>query len=146
MEEFKRRHFETAHPGDGPLDIRALASEQCREVQSRLIARLRLPRATVGLVLLQTIADRSKPIENENAAHDDFKLDRVVWRARIKPQEWVYINWYRFDRIDQIKYLDLVRYFDDIWYPGPDDISIFDEECHWIISVDHEGGLAVLKL
>lgn len=46
----------------------------------------------------------------------------------IKPQTNVYINWYRYDQVDEMAFVDLDKCFADIWYPGPDDIDIFDSE------------------
>jgi hypothetical protein len=41
---------------------------------------------------------------------------------------------------------DLSRYFDDIFYPGPDDIELFDETLKWFMLVDHEGAISITEL
>lgn len=45
-----------------------------------------------------------------------------------------------------MRFKDLTEHFDYIWYPGPDDIEIFDDSLSWILSVDHGGYLRVLVL
>lgn len=57
----------------------------------------------------------------------------------------VYINWHRFDKIDQMQFPDLMGHFDDIWYPGADDIDIFDDSLNWVASVSHFGNVRLLK-
>lgn len=55
----------------------------------------------------------------------------------------VYINWFRFDNIDQMKFNDFSTYFYDIWFPSVDDIDLFDESYSWIVSIRHDGMIYV---
>jgi hypothetical protein len=57
----------------------------------------------------------------------------------------VYLNWYRFDDIDQIDLAALDQYFSDIWYPGSDDLDVFDDSTDWIVSIAHFGKIRFFK-
>lgn len=52
-----------------------------------------------------------------------------------------YINWRGFEDIDRLETKALAKYFDDIWYPGPDEIDIWDASYEWIMSIDADGGI-----
>ena len=51
----------------------------------------------------------------------------------------MYINWSDFKDIDVLDLEDVLRYFYDIWFPGMDDIEIFDETFNWLVSIRHDG-------
>jgi hypothetical protein len=50
------------------------------------------------------------------------------------------------DFIDAMALNDLVRYFADLWYPGPDDIDILDASLSWILAVGHDGEVKLVQL
>ena len=60
----------------------------------------------------------------------------------IKHQSHVFLNWYRFDNIDEIEVDGLNTYFADIWYPSTDDIDLFDNTFKWIVSIRHDGQIS----
>jgi hypothetical protein len=64
-----------------------------------------------------------------------------VWMGKhgIVPRLDVFLDWHRFDDVDQLKLTDLTRWFDDIWYPLADDIDLCDESTDWIFSIRSEG-------
>jgi len=64
----------------------------------------------------------------------------------ISAEKKVYVNWYRYDNVDEIQFVDLTKYFDDIWYPGLDDIDIFDATFSWILSISHDGAVRSARL
>jgi hypothetical protein len=37
-----------------------------------------------------------------------------------------------------IPYLTFIKYFDDLWYPGSDDIWIYEDGMEWILEISHE--------
>jgi len=81
---------------------------------------------------------------SKNAGEDNFNLEEIISAFDLKVQEFVYVNWHRFDRVDKIMFLDLCKYFDYVWYPESDDIEIFDEDLSWMVSISH-GGQVSLK-
>jgi hypothetical protein len=80
-----------------------------------------------------------------NSLSDDFRLSQVLWRLRILPPEYVFVNWYRFDDVDEIKFADLESHFTDIWYPSSDDIEVFDSSLKWLIAVSHDGSVGICR-
>jgi hypothetical protein len=139
MEQFKIKHFEAANPGIAFPAYRTLDSREADKLRSELIRRLQLPEQTNGLTIMQTLLQIATETANANALDDDFSLTDVVTSFGIHRRESVFIDWYRFDAIDQIAFDDLVRYFDDIWYPSSDEISIFDASLSWVLLVSDFG-------
>jgi len=92
--------------------------------------------------LVKIISQSVVYIEAFNASKAEFRLKAVLQHLNIEPDDDVYLNWYRFDDIDQIGTSGLDQYFHDIWYPSSDDIDIFDQHLSWIISIRHDGVLA----
>lgn len=82
----------------------------------------------------------------EGVKCEDCKLQvaGLLSYLKISPREHVFINWNRYDDIDEIGFNDLDMYFSDIWYPGSDDIDIFDSSFRWIISISPEGYIKVV--
>jgi len=76
---------------------------------------------------------------------DSFDLRRVLCSIEIVPEDHVYINWYRFDKLDRMAVDDLAQYFDDVWYPSSDDIDLFDSTLSWVLSVTDEGYIRFVK-
>lgn len=76
-----------------------------------------------------------------NEIKECFDLKLLFNYIDIKYSEYVYINWYKFDDIDQMKFDDFCMFFDYIWYPSSDDIEIFDESLSWIILIHHTGDI-----
>jgi hypothetical protein len=86
-----------------------------------------------------------KSIEG-NAEEEDFDLRKMFESLNIRPNEKVYLDWDEKRGVDEFYFEDLSKYFDDIWYPGPDDIEIFDSTFSWVFSILHEGYLNLVLL
>jgi hypothetical protein len=52
-----------------------------------------------------------------------------------------FLNWYRFDKVDELKFDDLCEVFDDLWYPSSDDLDILNPNINWVVSIEHFGQL-----
>lgn len=76
---------------------------------------------------------------NESDSLENFKLIDNLKKIGITPMKEVFINWYRFERIDVFNAVDLDKFFYNIWFPSSDDIDIFDESLNWIVSIRHDG-------
>jgi hypothetical protein len=145
MQEFKRKHFEAAHPGTPYPRVETLSEGEATALRARIAERVKCS-ADDGLALVQSLAARSVLVEGIAADSDDFHLLGTLWRFRVRPQPTVFINWYRFDNVDRIDVEDLSRHFGDIWYPSSDDIDILDDTCDWILSVGHSGDVRLTHL
>ena len=139
MESFKIKHFEKENPGLSFPWFRTLKEVETLTIRQHLAGVLSLPTDVTPLVLTQCIADRSVTHLGFNAEADDFNIEVLLHRLEITPASTIYINWYRFDRIDEMRFEDITRYFDYLWYPGPDDIDFFDFTASWVLSIDHDG-------
>lgn len=98
-----------------------------------------MPTDVTPFVLTHCIANRSVTHVNLSAEANDFNLEVLLHRFEIAPASTIYINWYRFDQVDEMRFEDVTRYFDYLWYPGPDDIALFDFTVSWVLSIDHDG-------
>lgn len=58
----------------------------------------------------------------------------------------MFINWDRYEEIDEMGLDDLNRYFSDIWYPGSDEVDVFDSSFGWFLSVSPEGYVKVVRV
>lgn len=100
------------------------------------------PEATM-LNVVRKIASLGEFIEGENANSEGFDIGDILLCKKIKKPEYIYIDWFRFDDIDKMKFTDFVKYFDDLWYPGADDIFIYDDTFDWVLLVEHFGGVSI---
>lgn len=146
MEQFKFDNFNKEYPGIQFPEINSLSVIKQKELQIKLKELLAINKTSDLLTLVKKINISSKIIDKFNADKFSFILLDTLKYLDVKFSSTVYINWYRFDDIDEIKLSELSKYFSDIWYPGTDDINIFDASLMWILSVRHDGTLSFLKL
>ncbi len=92
-----------------------------------------------------TIAELMEKLYTENIVSDfnasneaEFTIFALFKFLDIAPIN-VFINWGKFDNIDEISFNDLDRYFYDLWFHSADDIDIFDDTYRWIVSIRHDG-------
>lgn len=144
MEQFKVQHYLSAHPGSPFPKFQHLSEDDATALRCRIIERCGLGEMLSPLDMTKAIRARQQPISQVNAESSEFRLDVAVAAVGICPRPLVYINWYRYDDIDEIGFADFARQFRDIWYPSSDDIDLFDDSLTWILSIDHDGHLSVL--
>jgi hypothetical protein len=58
----------------------------------------------------------------------------------------VFINWYRFDDIDEMRLPDLAEHFADVWLPMAEDPDIFDSTFTWMLSIAHYNAYTLRRL
>jgi hypothetical protein len=68
-----------------------------------LLSRLELPEGSLGKDILQSIHDRAAVVSGANAEDDEFDLRKVLDELGFVLSEVTYLNWYRFDDIDEIR-------------------------------------------
>ncbi len=144
MESFKIDHFRKTNPGSYFPWYRPLTPPNMKDICRRLADILQIF-SEEKLAIMNALYMRSQGVEGANAGKDEFSFAELFDNLNILPAEIVYINWYQFDDIDEMMLTDLCEYFNDIWYPGPDDIEIFDSTLSWILSVSHDGDIRVAK-
>lgn len=98
-----------------------------------------------GLSLVKAMRLKAVVCRARSQVGDDFRLLNFINSCKIQTEEFVCINWHRFDKIDKIRLNDLDSFFYDVWYPDVDDIDIFDNSYNWVISIYHDGSIKVLR-
>lgn len=145
MEKFKIDHFKNENPALDFPKYRSLNNEELINIQENLYSIFNIKEDRDLLRLVKTIDTHTINIENINVDDDDFNLQELFEFIKIKPAEFIYINWYRYDDIDSLRLSDFSIYFHDIWYKGSDDIDIFDKTFTWVVSVRHDGAIRYTK-
>ena len=145
MDLLKIENFRRHHPGQEFPSFRPLGREEVEKIATAIRLKSEIS-GEDSLSLVRDLHGMSSALEGFNAQSEGFDFMSVTGAAGITTGARVCINWYRFDRIDCISPKDLATYFDDIWYPGSDDIDVFDDTLSWIISIDHDGRISLLTL
>lgn len=145
MESIKIENFEKSHPGISFPWYRSLDSDSCWQLRERLRERMQLPSGVSCLDLVQAIYQRSAVVIVADTKSADFDFAAIMQTVGIVPTEHVFINWYRFDRVDELAFPDVSRYFEDIWYSKADDIDIFDNSLGWVVVICHYGEFRLVQ-
>jgi hypothetical protein len=141
MEAFKIENFEREHGPGTFIPYRHLSKEEADHLFRSLKRRLGLPDDSDGLRAVKIVRERSTWLKNANAGSEGFDLGRLFEDLKFDVSDTVYLNWYRFDEIDELRTRDLFNTFGDLWYPSSDDLDIFDSSMDWLLSIEHSGAL-----
>lgn len=95
------------------------------------------------LDVFKKMDDKCIFVASTNAKNNGFSFSNLLISQGISSEEYVYIDWHRFDDIDSIELLLLSEYFDDIWYPEADDMYIYDDTFTWFALVTHYGAISI---
>lgn len=146
MEKVKIDNFLKTHQAVDFPEYVSLCGAEIKKIQASIAQKLGFETCPDGLVLVKKIYSLGKLCIDVNAESQAFSLQKTISDLGISALERIYISWYRYDIIDIFDVNIFDRYFDDIWYPGADDIDIFDESLTWIISILHNGQIKLLKM
>lgn len=145
MDKFKIDRFNSEYPNDVEFpEFYSLDNTDLLRLQNRLFDKSNVKDRDL-LKLTKTLNYQASVIPEINAEHEGFYLSSAFSHENIKPNEWIYLNWYRYDQVDKMRFSDLEKYFDAIWYPSSDDLDIFDDSYAWILSIRHDGVLSLLR-
>jgi hypothetical protein len=139
MDRFKIEHFQRDNPGCVFPAFSTLGAAETRALRERLKAQCGLPGNASDLELTRSIALTATTLPHADPQEPDFDVADLLRQLNINPGKEVFINWHRFDIVDRMQFNDLVSHFSDIWYPGADDIELFDDSCSWVLVVPHSG-------
>lgn len=148
MESFKINHFISDHPGMEFPWYRSLQLEEMEEIRKGMSIVFGLSSGALADDLLGFVSEMNEhgsTVEGVNAKDAGLELQPVLDLLNIMPEKKIFLNWYRYDSIDEMKTEDLFSYFEDIWYPDADDLDIFDSSLSWVLSVSHAGVISVAK-
>lgn len=144
MHEIKIRNFVRENPDTPFPPYASLTAEEAYVRRDGIAARLGLAANVPPVELARGIAERQGRIAGIDASAESnaFDLLELFARLGIAPREQLYINWRHFVEVDRLATSDVARYFDLLWYPGPDEIDLFDDSLSWLLSIDYDGCVA----
>jgi hypothetical protein len=129
IDNFRKTHTEPFPTYRSPTEAEAAALE---EFYLQIFG-------TTGPTLCGLLAVVERVLELD-ASNEGFDLSKALPRSYARFDAEVAVKWLdTFDTVDIFHFQTLVKYFDDIWYPGTDDIEIIDLDCKWLIAVEHGG-------
>jgi len=143
MEKFKIDHFEREN-GVGSFPwFRSLEGCALARLQDKIMTFFLDTFWFSPIESMQKLSSVSKEIYQINAEDPNFSLKEMLYFFKIYPKDTLYINWYKFDRIDEVRVADFCFCFDDVWYLGSDDIEFFDDTLGWMFSISHDGQVSL---
>ena len=80
------------------------------------------------------------PVDCGNAEERSFSLATVFDLLDLRPSRMIYCYWFNYgDPTDLIDWEILATHFHEIWFPGRDDLVLFDESMAWLVHIHHIG-------
>ncbi len=137
MENFKIKIY-SAETGKKFPNFRHLGKAECLSVKNKMASRF----FNIELnqdELIGAIKKARNFLPAVNINNTEFCFEKIFHNIGLQVPKTIYINWYKFDDIDEISFDSFVELFSYIWYPSSDDIEIFDCNNNWIVGIDHNG-------
>lgn len=144
MDETKLDNFAASHPDSSFPEFRQLTANECESLKTRLANKLGIPSRSSGLEVLRSLEARARNVPNVQPSDESFSPTSLLLRLQSEPQ--VFINWNRFEDIDEMAATDFSSSFHDLWYPSSDDIEVFDKTFTWVIMVRHFDAVQTVQL
>ena len=144
MEAFKIGNFIRENPGSPPPKFVALKASEVGEFAEKLLTTSGQPKGTPE-DLIRWLSAHADPVQGVNLDEGDMPLRKVFDRSGITPGPVLYVEWGSLRDIDRFETEELERLFYDVWYPGADDIEIFDDTLEWLMFVRHYGGVEIWR-
>lgn len=125
--------------------LEALDPARCQEVRRHVAHSLEMSPAGEPRDLSIALRARTTWLPGIVATAEDFSLLDLTRHLGIEA-DVVYVNFWRFDDVDELRLDELSRRFDDIWFEVTDDIEIFDDSLSWYLSVSHDGAVGIYRV
>jgi hypothetical protein len=145
VESFKIKNFEREYGVNSFPGFRSLDAGEAYHIFSLLKERLGLPPKSSGLDVLDNIGKKATALSEVDAAVEMFDLCSILAQLEFVATK-VFVNWDRFEKIDEFGTKDLCQYFTDIFYPSADDLEIMDVGLTWLLSIRHYGTVKALVI
>jgi len=145
--DLKQQNYFRDHPDGVFPAIEALPRRTVERIRETLTSTL-LPESPGNgwLGLVEAIREKAVPVQGFHAADPAFDLERCMASVGLDPGNRVIMNWYRFEELDEMAFHDLCESFAYVWYPSADDLEIIDPGLRWVLTVEHHGAIAFLRL
>lgn len=132
IEDFKVNHPEHEFPW-----FRTIELSEVQTIYSRLCRLAGLSENADGLSLVRSLEHTGKVLVETDLVDFSQDIGSALNRYQVISRPTVYINWYRFDKIDELRVEDFLKWFPDLWYTAAEDPDIFDEGLGWMLSIRH---------
>ncbi len=137
MNPSKILDFKANHPAEDFPSFRTLEPSGIQVIRSRLGRLTGLPEDAAGLSIVKAIEKTGQVLITDDLRNFPGDIVTAFDRHQVTPSSRVYVNWYRFDEIDELRTQDFLRWFPDLWYTAAEDPDIFDEGLEWMLSLRH---------
>ncbi len=141
IDNFRRSHRDVQFPA-----FESLEPSGCANLRQLLASRLGLQPGATPLEITETLYEQAGVALGSATDVDGLDIRIMLGEAGVEVGDQIYVNWYRFDDIDEMGIDELSRYFGDIWYPASDDVDLFDHTLYWVLSVSHGGRIVLRRL
>lgn len=135
MDQIKLENFRKEYGFDMPI-VRSLSAGECIKIRENLLRKFSLDDIDEFFKI-----DKFNKLDGFNADEANFDLKTAFSEIGITTPNEICINFNKFESIDILRFDDLSKFFNDIWYPSLDDIEIFDINLSFIVSVRHYGAI-----
>lgn len=148
FDECKIENFKMTYPDREFPYYRTLSDAEAVEKCRRLLVELGVePFSDVASMrFARTVQERLVRLRDDTlcADQDGFQFARVLDALSLPISEKVLIDWLQYPIgylgfMDEFSMRDLIQYWDDIWYPGTDDIFMIHENYAWVLYCCHDG-------
>ena len=85
-------------------------------------------------------------VDGANAESQKIDFSKLLSKLQFATDGKIYLNWNKFDDVDEMKTKFFIESFEHIWYPSSDDLDLIDTKMRWLLSVDHSGIIWGLNL
>lgn len=144
MQKFKIDNFLRENPGMAPPSFVPLTDAAVNELVETLLINAGCP-AGVPKDVLRELSANATPVTGVNLEQEELELQVLFGKSGINPGPVLYVEWGAMREIDRFQTADLNRHFYHVWYPGADDIEIFDDSLTWLMFVRHYGSVHVWR-
>ena len=146
MEAIKIENYEREHGAGSFVSFRHLSKKEADHKFGLLRQRLESADELDALQVVSLIRNKGVVVEGVDATRDDFDLKYLLNQLKFDVADTLFLNWYRFDKIDELRTDDVCAKFTDIWYSSSDDLDVFDSNIDWLLSIEHNGTVRALSL
>lgn len=131
------------HPDDPVLRVRPLNAGELKALYSDLAGKLGLRPGTAPATILERLESALARVTGAHAEEPGFNPMHALAPALVDPAGELFFTLGDADDVWRMSVSDLGRYFDSVWYPGPDDLILVDPLARWAVGITHNGQVRI---
>jgi len=125
--------------------FRVLSDEETKRVKGGFADNLGLDRLADAVVVNRECLVKSTLIGRVHDDQQSLDLVRELSKYSIVPQAYVLVDWSQFNPVFEMLAEDVSRIFNYLWYPGADDLAVFDASGTWMLLFLHYGEVRLVS-